>query len=75
MHGIKHTAFERIQSTVGLNIARLDKAGGEFTLWDVGGQQVLRKIWEKYFDEANGLIFVIDGTDEMRFTEVRETLG
>ena len=29
----------------------------------------------RYFDEANGLIFVIDGTDEMRFNEVRETLG
>lgn len=75
MHGQKSMALQRISPTVGLNIAKLDQRGGEFVFWDVGGQDVLRKIWEKYFSEANGLIFVIDGSDEIRFNEVRETLA
>ncbi len=66
--------LEKIPPTIGLNIAKLDRPNGEFVFWDVGGQEVLRKIWEKYFNEANGLIFVIDGADEIRFAEVRETL-
>ena len=75
MHSQKFMSFERITPTIGLNIAKLEKHNGEFILWDVGGQAVLRKIWDKYFDEAHGLVFVIDGTDEMRFNEVRETLA
>ena len=74
MHGQKSMPLAKITSTIGLNIAKLDKHNGEFIFWDVGGQTVLRKIWEKYFSEANGLIFVIDGAEEMRFNEVRETL-
>ena len=74
MHGQKSMPLAKITSTIGLNIAKLDKPNGEFIFWDVGGQMVLRKIWDKYFGEANGLIFVIDGTEEIRFNEVRETL-
>ncbi|TNV75728.1 hypothetical protein FGO68_gene16299 [Halteria grandinella] len=74
MHGQKYMDFKKITSTIGLNICKLEKSNGEFTLWDVGGQVVLRKLWEKYFNEAHGLIFVIDGADDMRLPEVKETL-
>ena len=67
-------SLEKITQTVGLNIAKIEKSSGEFIFWDVGGQAVMRKIWNKYFSECNGIIFVIDGSDEIRFQEVRETL-
>ena len=35
---------------------------------------MLRKIWNKYFSECHGIVFVIDGSDEIRFKEVKETL-
>ena len=57
-----------------MNIAKLDKSQGEVIFWDVGGQAVLRKIWDKYFSECHGLVFVIDGADEIRLSEVKETL-
>ena len=66
--------LQKIPPTVGLNIAKLEKSQGEYTFWDVGGQAVLRKIWNKYFSECHGLVFVIDGSDEIRFQEVKETL-
>lgn len=74
MHGQKYMSLEKITPTIGLNIAKLQKSNAEFIFWDVGGQAVLRKIWDKYFGECNGLIFVIDGCDEIRFQEVKETL-
>ena len=35
----------------------------------------MRKIWDKYFGEAHGIVFVVDGSDSIRFDEVKETLA
>ena len=66
--------LEKIPPTIGLNIAKITKRQGEFLFWDVGGQKSLRKIWTKYFVECDGVIFLIDGSDESRFEEVREVI-
>jgi ADP-ribosylation factor related protein 1 len=41
---------------------------------DLGGQQQLQSIWEKYYQEAHGIIFVVDSTDKERIEAVRDTL-
>ena len=66
--------IEKILPTVGLNLAEITKKKAEFHFWDVGGQKVLRKLWEKYYSECNGLIFVIDGANAERLEEVKGTL-
>lgn len=43
--------------------------------WDLGGQRGLRGIWDKYFKEAQALIFVIDATDASRVEELRNVFG
>jgi ADP-ribosylation factor 1/2 len=45
-----------------------------FTVWDVGGQHKIRKLWRHYYENTNGLIFVVDSTDEDRFPEAKEEL-
>jgi ADP-ribosylation factor related protein 1 len=41
--------------------------------WDLGGQDSLRALWDKYYDECHGIIFVIDSEDNMRLEQCRET--
>jgi ADP-ribosylation factor protein 1 len=40
--------------------------GVSLTVWDVGGQDHLRTLWHHYFDNIDGLVFVIDSTDHQR---------
>jgi ADP-ribosylation factor related protein 1 len=58
--------------TVGLNVAKLDVSSKERLMcWDLGGQSSLRTIWDKYFDDAHAIVFVVDATDEKRFDEAK----
>merc|ERR1712060_934575 len=45
-----------------------------FTVWDVGGQEKIRKLWRHYYQGTNGLIFVLDSNDRDRIEEAREEL-
>lgn len=45
-----------------------------FTVWDVGGQDKIRPLWRHYFQNTQGLIFVVDSNDRERITESREEL-
>ncbi|KAI3947177.1 hypothetical protein MKW92_011525, partial [Papaver armeniacum] len=51
---------DRIVPTVGLNIGRIEASNTKIIFWDLGGQSGLRPIWEKYFEEAHAIIYVID---------------
>ncbi|KAF9600643.1 hypothetical protein IFM89_011226 [Coptis chinensis] len=52
--------LDRIVPTVGLNIGRVEASKTKLVFWDLGGQVGLRTIWEKYYDEAHAVIYVID---------------
>ncbi|MEQ2157383.1 Arf GTPase arf3, partial [Goodea atripinnis] len=43
-------------------------------LWDVGGQDKIRPLWRHYFQNTQGLIFVVDSNDRERVNEAREEL-
>jgi Arf/Sar family protein len=43
-----------------------------FTVWDVGGQEKLRPLWRHYFNNTDGLIFVVDSLDRDRIDRARE---
>ncbi len=45
-----------------------------FTVWDVGGQDKIRPLWRHYFQNTQGIIFVVDSNDRERVGEAREEL-
>ena len=48
--------------------------GFTFTVWDVGGQEKIRPLWRHYFQNTQGLIFVVDSSDLERIAEARQEL-
>jgi small GTP-binding protein len=52
---------------IGFNVETISPCRGiTLTVWDVGGQDHLRTLWHHYFDNVDGLVFVIDSTDHRR---------
>ena len=46
----------------------------KFTVWDVGGQDKLRPLWRHYYNNTNGVIFVVDSNDKERAKAARDEL-
>jgi len=60
--------------TIGFNVETLQYKNIEFQAWDIGGQFKLRNLWSHYFDNTQGLIYVVDSNDADRIAESREAL-
>ncbi|BBN19015.1 protein MpARFB1 [Marchantia polymorpha subsp. ruderalis] len=52
--------------TIGFNVEKVQYKNVEFTVWDVGGQEKLRPLWRHYFNNTDGLIYVVDSLDRER---------
>ncbi|CAF0786894.1 unnamed protein product [Didymodactylos carnosus] len=60
--------------TIGFNVETVEYKNISFTVWDVGGQDKIRPLWRHYFQNTQGLIFVVDSNDRERVGEARDEL-
>ncbi|CAL4953976.1 unnamed protein product [Urochloa decumbens] len=60
--------------TIGFNVETVEYKNISFTVWDVGGQDKIRPLWRHYFQNTQGLIFVVDSNDRERVVEARDEL-
>ncbi|CAL9151516.1 unnamed protein product, partial [Musa hybrid cultivar] len=60
--------------TIGFNVETVEYKNISFTVWDVGGQDKIRPLWRHYFQNTQGLIFVVDSNDRDRIIEARDEL-
>jgi len=60
--------------TIGFNVETVEYKNINFTVWDVGGQDKIRPLWRHYFQNTQGLIFVVDSNDRERVKEARAEL-
>merc|ERR1712093_50327 len=61
--------------TIGFNVETVQYKNINFNVWDVGGQDKIRKLWRYYYQNTQGLIFVIDSNDRDRIEDAREELA
>lgn len=64
-----------ITTTVGLNIGQIDVQNTTLRIWDLGGQQDLQSLWDKYYQESHAVIYVIDSNDRERMDESKDVFG
>lgn len=60
--------------TIGFNVETVEYKNIQFTVWDVGGQDKIRPLWRHYFQNTQGIIFVVDSNDRDRVDEARDEL-
>lgn len=60
--------------TVGFNVETVTYKNVKFNVWDVGGQDKIRPLWRHYFQNTQGLIFVVDSNDRERIGEAHDEL-
>jgi len=61
--------------TIGFNVETVEYKNISFTVWDVGGQDKIRPLWRHYFQNTQGLIFVVDSNDRERIQEAKDELA
>lgn len=71
---LKGEDVHTISPTLGFDINTLEFDQFKLNLWDVGGQQTIRAYWRNYFEQTDGIIWVVDSADVMRMTDCREEL-
>jgi ADP-ribosylation factor protein 1 len=60
--------------TIGFNVETVQYKNISFMIWDVGGQDKLRRLWKHYFENIDALIFVVDTNDRARINVAQEEL-
>jgi ADP-ribosylation factor protein 1 len=61
--------------TIGFNVETVEYRNISFIVWDVGGQDIIRPLWRHYYQNTQGLIFVVDSNDRDRIEDAREELA
>ncbi|GMH75990.1 hypothetical protein TL16_g06934, partial [Triparma laevis f. inornata] len=57
--------------TVGFNVEHITYKKMDMTMWDVGGQDKIRRLWNHYYRGTDALIYVVDSCDRDRMEEAR----
>ncbi len=69
---LKHLSSENntnTSTTKGFNVKTILKDNKKLNVWDIGGQMEIRQYWDNYYDNTDGLIFVVDSSDDYRLQE------
>uniref|UniRef100_A0A8C7A627 ADP ribosylation factor 5 n=1 Tax=Nothoprocta perdicaria TaxID=30464 RepID=A0A8C7A627_NOTPE len=66
--------IQRIPRALRFNVETVEYKNICFTVWDVGGQDKIRPLWRHYFQNTQGLIFVVDSNDRERVQESADEL-
>lgn len=56
-------------------VGRVDMHGVRLNFWDLGGQEDLQVLWDKYYAECHAVVYIVDSSDVDRLQESKEAFG
>mmetsp|Transcript_6816 Transcript_6816/g.10055 ORF Transcript_6816/g.10055 Transcript_6816/m.10055 type:complete len:182 (-) Transcript_6816:38-583(-) len=74
LYKLKPSEIVTTMLTIGFNVESLKYRNISFTAWDVGGSERIAPSRRQYFENTQGLIFVVDSDDRDRIDDAREEL-
>lgn len=66
--------IDTISPTLGFNISTLEFDGYKVNFWDIGGQRTIRPYWRNYFEQTDGIVWVVDSADRERMNDCANEL-
>ncbi|ONI06038.1 hypothetical protein PRUPE_5G036300 [Prunus persica] len=63
-----------VSPTLGFNIKTITYQKYTLNIWDVGGQKTIRSYWRNYFEQTDGLVWVVDSSDLRRLDDCKMEL-
>jgi len=74
LNRLKYTEAGSTTPTVGFNFETISFKNIDFNIWDTGGQDKIRDLWKHYYEQVDGVLFVVDSKDEARLDEAKDAL-
>ncbi|KAJ2720247.1 ADP-ribosylation factor-like protein 2 [Coemansia sp. Benny D115] len=74
MRRLNNQPIDTISPTLGFSISTLQVHAYRVDFWDVGGQRTIRPYWRNYFEQTDGIIWVVDSADRARLDDCRQEL-
>ena len=65
---------EDVAATVGFSQENFTKNNIDFTAFDMSGQGKYRDMWQRFYDQAEAIIFVVDASDQLRVRVAKNEL-
>ncbi|CAE7872499.1 ARL6 [Symbiodinium sp. KB8] len=67
-------ALLEVAPTVGFTVEQFEKGNIRFDAFDMSGQREYRSLWERYYKDAQSIIFVVDSADKVRMVVAKDEL-
>eukprot|EP00121_Abeoforma_whisleri_P015165 Awhi_evm1s13980 len=74
LYKLKFDEVVQTLPTIGFNVEEVQSGNVTFSVWDIGGQNKIRRLWHHYYRSAEGLVYIVDSNDEDRIQESRTEL-
>jgi small GTP-binding protein len=69
MYKLKMNETVKTIPTVGFNVETMSYKNLTMTMWDVGGQDRIRALWDHYYPGTDAVIYVVDSADTERLDQ------
>ncbi|VDL62437.1 unnamed protein product [Hymenolepis diminuta] len=71
LHRLKDDRYGTHNPTLHATSEELTIAGMKFTTYDLGGHEQARKVWQSFVPAVDGVVFIVDASEEARFDEAK----